>query len=158
MANPLVGVAPTPIIGENIPTEEQVAKLQEAIPLHFETIDFDDITSHHWCEGLYSRVLELKAGTFAIGKRHAKENFFFLAQGSMTMWSAKGMARVSAPFMVVTEPGIKRAVYAHDDVICVTFHPNPDDCRDLDVLESRYIIPENALTTDEVKALLEEKP
>jgi hypothetical protein len=42
----------------------------------------------------------------------------------------------------VTEPGTKRIVYAHEDTVIHTFHGNPDNETDLDLLEQRYIVPE----------------
>jgi hypothetical protein len=37
---------------------------------------------------------------------------------------------------------VKRAVYAVTDITILTFHPNPDNERDMKKLEDRYIIPE----------------
>jgi hypothetical protein len=44
-------------------------------------------------------------------------------------------------------------VYAHEDCICLNLHANPDDERDLALLEDRYITPE-ALPAPDEKELL----
>jgi hypothetical protein len=70
------------------------------------------------------------------------------------MATEDGPLRIRAPYMVVTEPGTKRAVYAHEDSIVLNFHANPDDERDLAKLEARYIIPP-AIEAPERKELTE---
>jgi hypothetical protein len=44
-------------------------------------------------------------------------------------------------------------VFAHEDCICLNLHANPDDERDLVLLEDRYITPE-ALPAPDEKELL----
>lgn len=124
------------------PTEEQVAALQAAMMALPDRLDVDELTSHHFCEGLYARELLIPAGATIVGKRHARQNFFLLVKGEMTVSSAAGMRRIRAPFMCVTQPGDKRVGYAHEDSITMNFHANPDDCADLEVLEQRYITPD----------------
>lgn len=119
-----------------------------------ETLDVDTLTSHHFLDGLYIRRLDLPAGTVAVGKTHAQENLFVLLSGTMTVISMAGVSTVQGPFVVSTTPGEKRAVYAHTDAVMMNVHPNADNERDLDALESRYIIPESAL--DGLRELLPE--
>ena len=114
----------------------------------------DELTSHTFCEGLYMRSLFLPADTTAVGKQHAAQNIFMLVSGELTMFTPDGPVRVKAPFMAITQPGDKRAVYAHTDCICVNIHPNPDNEQDLEVLENRYITPE-ALPAPDAQELLQ---
>ena len=137
------------------PTDRQVANLEKAIPQNLPTYDIDALTEHHFCEGLYARELFIPKGGVIVGKRHAKQNFFLLVKGDMTVSTASGMKRIKAPFMAVTQPGDKRVGYAHEDSITMNFHANPDDCADLKLLEERYISPE-ALVYLEVKQIGEE--
>lgn len=118
---------------------QKLAETIRQIPGHS---SMEEYTYHHFCRGLYARELFIPAGTTAVGKIHAQQNFFLLVKGELEMATAEGPVRLQAPYMVVTEPGTQRAVYAHEDCICLTFHPNPDDERDLDQLEARYITPE----------------
>lgn len=127
------------------PTLEQIRALEFAIPQALETYNADELTTHHFCEGMYARELLIPAGAVIVGKMHAKENLFLLAKGDMTVWTEQGVRRVQAPFMVKTKPGDKRVGYAHTDSITINFHANPDNETDMTVLESRYITPE-ALT------------
>lgn len=112
-----------------------------------------ELTSHHFCRGLYARELLVPAGYVAVGKVHKEQNLFFLLQGAAMLATPDGPVEISAPFMVVTQPGMKRAVYAHTDCLFMNVHPNPDDEQDLEVLESRYITPE-ALPAPEPQELI----
>jgi quercetin dioxygenase-like cupin family protein len=104
---------------------------------------------------MYVRQLFLPKGTRLVGKMHAQENFFLLLSGDMTIWSTEGRKRVGAGFMAVTKPGDKRVGYAHEDSVCLNFHPNPDDETDLILLEQRYIVDEQNLLAQESHDLLE---
>jgi hypothetical protein len=49
------------------------------------------------------------------------------------------LKRVTAPCMMVTPAGTKRAVYVHTDTIWVTVHANPNNETDLQKLENMLI-------------------
>jgi hypothetical protein len=119
-----------------------VQRLEAAIREMPDPFDIDAHTSHHFCDGMYVRQLDVPAGVTIVGKTHASRNLFLLVKGTMILATDDGPARIEAPFMVTTEPGTKRAGYAETDCICMNFHHNPDDEKDLVVLESRYIRPE----------------
>ena len=72
----------------------------------------------------------------------------------LTLHTEEGPVRISAPYVAITQPGDKRAVYTHTDCIVVNIHPNADNETDLKVLESRYIIPE-ALPAPEAQEKIE---
>ena len=116
-------------------------------------LDIEALTSHHFCAGLYVRELFVPADSCIVGKTHATQNFFLLVKGEMTVTTDQGPVRIRAPYMAITQPGTKRAGYAHEDCVCLNIHANPDDAQDLAVLEARYITPE-ALPAPEKKELL----
>ena len=137
-----------------VPAINPVRDLQAALEQHPNRLDVDALTSHHFCAGMYARELRIPAGAVMVGKVHAQQNFFVLVKGAITLATPDGPVTIRAPYMVVTQPGDKRAVFAHEDSICMNFHPNPDDEQDLAVLEQRYITPE-ALPAPDEKELLE---
>lgn len=137
-----------------IATLDKVRKLESVMKQMPGQIPAEELTSHHFCAGMYCREYFLPAGVVAVGKMHAKESFFLMVAGEATISTADGsVRRIRAPYMAVTQPGSKRVVAAHVDTIFLTFHPNPDDERDMEVLEARYIIPE-ALPAPDEKELL----
>ena len=137
-----------------MPTTDPVRALEAALRGMDGQYDVDEITTHHFCDGLYGRQVTLPAGTIAVGKIHAQRNFFFVLAGELILATPGGPVTIQAPYMSVTEPGTKRAVYAVTDCICMNVHANPDDERDLAKLEARYITPE-ALPAPEAQERLE---
>lgn len=119
----------------------KVHRLEAAIRDELPCYDISQLTAHHFCKGMYARELFIPQGAVVVGKMHAKENFFLLAMGELSLLTPEGVIRVRGPHLAVTRPGDKRAVYAHTDAICYNFHPNENDERDMDALESRYIVP-----------------
>lgn len=144
----IVGPTPQPLaIRESRPPTTRgramLKRLEEIIvdsaaPL----IDIDDSTTHHFAAGLYARQWRQAAGTIATSKTHRLENFLVVLEGECVLTNGEDSVRVKAPYVTKTLPGVKRAVLALTDIIIMTFHPNPDDETDLEVLEDRYITPE----------------
>lgn len=100
----------------------------------------DTTPDNYFAEGIYARSLDIKAGTFAIGKRHANGHMTFLMKGDLTIISDAGVERVKAPRVWVDGPGVKRAVYAHADSTVVTTHAT--ELTDMVELEKALVIPE----------------
>ena len=130
-----------------VPTLDHITSLEQAmieaeLPEGYwrEIGTNEERTRHHFCAGLYARELDIPKGAVIVGKRHAKENFFVLTRGDLTVWTPDGMKRVKAPFMVVTRPGDKRVAYAHEDSTTINFHANEEDEKDVELLESKYIM------------------
>lgn len=139
---------------------ERIRKLEAAIPLVLQEIPIDSMTSHDFCDGVYCRKFVLPKDAVVVSKVHAKENWFLLFSGEVSIASHDGtVKRIKAPWLSVTEPGTKRVVYAHDDAVMYTFHGNPDNETNVDLLEERYIVPESkpALSAPEIQMLLESK-
>lgn len=104
--------------------------------------DIEDLTRHHFSDGIYAREWTQPAGSVVVSKIHAMENFLTLMKGECLVSDGENCVHYKAPHMVKTMPGVKRAVYALTDVTIVTFHPNPDNETDMAKLEARFIIPE----------------
>lgn len=99
-------------------------------------------TFHHWCDGIYMRVLPRPAGTLIVGKKHKKQHLYVVMQGTVLISNGAEAAReVSAPYVMVCEPGTKRAVLAKTDAICLTIHCT--DERDLEKLEAQLVEPDS---------------
>ena len=57
-----------------------------------------------------------------ITKIHKKEHPFFLMKGKMSILTEDGVKTIEAPHHGVTQPGTKRAIYAHEDCVFITVH------------------------------------
>jgi hypothetical protein len=78
--------------------------------------------THYQIDGVYVRSLFIPAGTILTGKIHKHENIAILAQGTIRICNGTDSKVISAPYVLVDEPGIKRLGYAETDVTFITVH------------------------------------
>ena len=121
---------------------EILQKLGQALVKRGGTMTIRDMTSHYFCEGLYARQWAQAAGVLAVSKIHSMENFLVLLAGECVISTGEANVHLVAPCVFKTVPGVKRAVLSITDCWIMTFHPNPDNERDVVKLEERYTIPE----------------
>tara|TARA_R110000851_G_scaffold57123_2_gene133241 strand:+ start:262 stop:894 length:633 start_codon:yes stop_codon:yes gene_type:complete len=79
-------------------------------------------TKHTFADGCYIREIFNPAGVLVITKIHKKEHPFFLMKGRMSILTEDGIKTIEAPHHGVTQPGTKRAIYAHEDCTFITVH------------------------------------
>lgn len=94
-------------------------------------------TEHYFADGMYCRALFRPRDTLIIGKCHKREHLYLVVQGEVTIVGDGFKERVKAPRIFVSKPGTKRAVYAHEDSLCITVHRT--DNTDLDKIEAELI-------------------
>lgn len=121
-----------------------IARVEQSALQSAEQVDFNPLVKHHFSKDVYARELFIPAGTLIVGKIHKHENFNILSQGEMSVLSVDGMQRVTAPFSVVSSPGVKRMAFAHTDCVWTTIHGT--DEKDLEKIEELFI----AKTYDDV--------
>jgi quercetin dioxygenase-like cupin family protein len=84
--------------------------------------------------------------TLIVGKVHKREHFYIVVSGEVTVLSDGIRERVKAPKIFVSKPGTKRAVYAHEDSLCITVHRTNET--DLDKIEAELIEPDETALFD----------
>jgi quercetin dioxygenase-like cupin family protein len=94
---------------------------------------------HSFTEGIYLREITLPKGSIAIGKLHKHENAWFLLSGELAIVTENGTEFYQAPYYAISPPGTKRVVYAVEDCIFVNVHPNPEEIKDIDTLEEKFV-------------------
>ena len=72
------------------------------------------------------------------GGIHKKGHISFVI-GDVSMLTEDGRERVKGPRIVVSEPGVKRVGYAHEDTTWTTVHANPAELRDAEALWATLI-------------------
>lgn len=113
-------------------------------------------TMHTFADGVYTRTVLMKAGSLITGKIHKLPHIVVIGQGSASVVSEEfGSKMISAPMVFMSREYVKRALFVHEDMVWTTVHPNPDNCRDLDILEDRLIAKDytGAPTTDTIKKI-----
>jgi hypothetical protein len=60
-----------------------------------------------------------------------------LVSGVIDVATQDGIVRMIAPCDCVTKPGTRKIAYVLEDALMVTYHANPDECRDIAEIENK---------------------
>lgn len=93
---------------------------------------------HHFAPGVYCREMRVPKGVMLTGKIHKYAHMNIMSAGEATIVNESGKMRVKAPFSFVSEPGTKRAFYAHEDVVWTCIHPTEET--DIEKIENEVIV------------------
>lgn len=93
--------------------------------------------THHFEPGMYVREMRIPANTWFIGRPHLLGHRCELVSGTMKLITANGSQELHSGAELVSQPGYMMVLFAITHLVGRTYHPNPDECRDLDVLEAR---------------------
>ena len=94
-------------------------------------------TSHYHIDGVYARSLFIPKGTLLTGKIHNFESIGVLAQGTLRITNGDSSVIVSAPYITVDKPGIKRLGYAETDCTFISVHRT--DAKNLSDIEDELV-------------------
>ncbi|MEK9751431.1 MAG: hypothetical protein VW236_07755, partial [Flavobacteriaceae bacterium] len=94
------------------------SKMNEPV---FKKLDLEAF--HHFAKGVYIRELFMPAGSIVTSKIHKTEHFALVLSGVVTVVQEDGERLIEAPYMQITKPGTKRALYVHEDTVWITIHP-----------------------------------
>lgn len=106
-------------------------------------------TRHIFAQGLYAREVCLPAGWAGVGKVHCQEHLFMVTKGELSVLTDDGPVRVQAPYVLVTKPGAKRVMYAHEDTVLMTVHATTET--DVEKLEADLVV--NSFEEFDIKLL-----
>lgn len=94
---------------------------------------------HHFGPGIYIREVTLPAGTFAVGHAQRHEHLNIMLSGAVAVLGDDGEVNVlHAPLIFTGQPGRKVGVIL-ETCIWQNVYPNPDDERNVDVLEAKWL-------------------
>jgi hypothetical protein len=83
---------------------------------------YEPETKHYFHGGMYCREVFRHAGILIVGAIHKKEHFYLIVSGTVAITTDDGVQEVTGPYLFLSKPGTKRAVYAITDALCMTFH------------------------------------
>lgn len=93
---------------------------------------------HLFAPGVYMRTIHIPAGTAIVGKIHKHKHGNILSKGRVSVLTeAGGVEHLEGPISIVSEPGTKRALIAHTDLVWTTIHQT--NTTDLAELEKELI-------------------
>ena len=119
----------------------RLLELDQAARDENDPTDWDLYLTNLFAPGVYVRQIDLPEGSVVVGKIHKHAHVNMLMAGVVTVVSEFHTETFAAPRVWISEPGIKRAVYTHEDAMWMTVHPNPEDTTDLDAVEEDVIAP-----------------
>lgn len=103
--------------------------------------------THRFQAGVYLREIFMPADTFVVGHVHKTRHHNIVTRGRAVVSMAGQPAKiVEAGALFESEAGVQKVLYIESDMLWVTVHANPDECRDVAALEERLLeIPEDLL-------------
>jgi|TARA_R100001224_G_scaffold38780_1_gene22090 hypothetical protein len=94
-----------------------------------------------FADGMHVREITIPKGIFAIGKIHLHEHVSFLLKGKMIIVDEEnGRQVIEAPQTIISQPGIKRAVYAIEDCVFTNVFANPTNEKNIEKLEKNNVV------------------
>ncbi len=108
--------------------------------------------THHFSKGVYAREVFIPAGTIAVGHVHKTKNMNILSQGTITVLTEDGPKTLTAPATIVSEAGVKRAAFAHTDVVWTTIHATEET--DIEKIKEEFILDTGEPLGEEEMSLL----
>jgi hypothetical protein len=93
---------------------------------------------HLFEPGVYIREMRVPAGTLLTGREHLLGHRVELCHGSAILFAPDGKFRFDAPAHMESKPGFHAVAYMLTDVVARTVHPNPEEARDIEALESKW--------------------
>lgn len=102
-----------------LPSQQEMYELEEKL-LQLPQADFQLI--NRFANGLYARQVTIAKGCLLTSKIHLKEHFAFILTGDISVWTDQDYQRIKAPQILITQPGTKRVLLAHEETVWVTVH------------------------------------
>lgn len=119
---------------DNLPTLSFPEKLAYLTHQFHKAEQTECPVTHLFKDGFYIREMTIPAGTLFIGRVHRQGHICELVAGSIVHITEYERRALEAPFSLKTTPGYQMALYAVNDVVGRTYHPDSGE-RDLDKLE-----------------------
>ncbi len=90
---------------------------------------------HDFAPGIYLRQMTMSEDSVVLGAVHKRDHAWFLLKGYVTVVSEDGEQDYEAPYLGFSKAGIQRVIYAHEESIFQNVFNNPNNIKDIDLLE-----------------------
>jgi hypothetical protein len=119
---------------DKVAFREKVLTVEQGLKNFIEAGDLPDTLSDclltHWFTPVveeygcctYAREMFIPKDTLIIGKIHKHQHLNFILTGKVSVSTEFGQKEIEAPAIFISEVGLKRAVFAHEDTRWVTVH------------------------------------
>ena len=93
--------------------------------------------NHYFSHGVYARELIIPADTILTGEIHKFSNLNILIKGKIKVSIGDEIELIEAPFIVVSQAGVKRIAHTVTDCVWVTIHGTYE--KDVDKIKEMFI-------------------
>jgi hypothetical protein len=112
--------APAALLSEQDATRQKVMQMEAMMRESPDQIHIEPV--HRFADGLYAREITIPKGVLLTGKIHLKEHINIISKGDISVLTEHGVKRIKAPATIISQPGIKRIGYAHEETVWTTVH------------------------------------
>lgn len=111
---------------------------------------------HVHTPGLYGRLWKAKGGTLWVTRIHKMTHQFVVLKGAVIVWVDGKEVMYEEGHHGITPAGTRRVLYVLEDCEWMTFHPNPDNLNEDEMVALVTETHANSLFSEEDKAKLDE--
>lgn len=115
----------------NMPSILEIETVLKSLP------QLEFTTEHYHIDGVYVRSLFIPKGAVLTGKIHNFDSIGILAHGTLRITNGDSFKIVTAPYITVDRPGVKRLGYAETDCTFITVHRT--DNKELSDIEDELV-------------------
>jgi len=120
-----------------VPMREKVLAIESAmLEMPDQQITIEPV--HYFAQGLYAREITIPKGCVLTGKIHLFEHINIISKGDISVLTETGIKRIKAPATIVSQSGIKRVGWAHEETVWTTVHAC--DVKDGDEAERLLVV------------------
>lgn len=109
---------------EQVDMLDKIYRLEQTIQENLDQVDCPE--THHFAPGQYAREIFIPAGVVLTGAVHTTAHLTVVAKGRIKLMTEDGVQEVCAPAVLFSKPGLKRAGFALEDTVFITFHPTDE--------------------------------
>lgn len=106
--------------------------------------------THIFTPGLYAREFSAQANTLWISREHKTEHIFSVSKGAVSVWIDGVETLIVAPYTGITKAGTRRILFVWEDLIWTTFHANPLNKNEDEIVEEITEVHHNELLDEEL--------
>lgn len=133
----------TPVAAEVCSVSKNQLNLEAFARIEAELIDAPGaiwdppLLKHLFAPGIYIREIHMPAGIYVLGAQHKTEHFNIVLTGRAAVFMDGEFHLIQAPCTIKSDVDVRKFLLIEEDMIWQTVHANPDNERDVKVLESR---------------------
>ncbi len=105
--------------------------------------------NHEFTDGIYTRTIYMPAGCVVVGHLHKTQHRNVILSGAAVVVMNGERVAVQAGDVITSDAGVRKVLFIEEDCRWMTIHANPENVRDIEVLEGYLVDKASANLRDE---------